>query len=248
MSELLQINPALDRAVLADQFARSGRLQVPDVLTPHSASRLRELLEHGTPWLVSWCAGSSGARYITPEELPKMPRDELEAIERSLGDAGRRKEFAYLYLSYPLDTAFANKWHPGSRHEQLREELRADAFACLLRDITGFSEIVGADGYATHFAPGHFLSCHTDEGAKWRRVVAYVLNVTFTEWSPDYGGYLTFYDTDGDVELALRPKFNTLNVFTVPQLHSVTRVAPFAPLGRTAISGWARESLHPPAK
>jgi Rps23 Pro-64 3,4-dihydroxylase Tpa1-like proline 4-hydroxylase len=78
-------------------------------------------------------------------------------------------------------------------------------------------------------------------------VVAYVLNVTFTDWSPDYGGYLTFYDGSGDVELALRPKFNTLNVFSVPQLHSVTRVAPFAPLGRTAISGWARESLYPPA-
>ena len=111
--------------------------------------------------------------------------------------------------------------------------------------MTGKTEIVGADGYLTHYAPGHFLSLHSDEGSQWRRVVAYVLNLTFTEWQPDFGGYLTFYDDRGDVEAAFKPRFNSLNVFAVPQLHSVTKVAPFAPIGRAAISGWARETRDP---
>jgi SM-20-related protein len=247
MSDLLTINPGLDRPGLAEEFARNGRLQVRDVLTVESANKVKNLLEHDTRWLVSWCAGNSGPRYISPDQLATMSRNDIVAIERTIAEAGERTEFCYLYHSYPLDQAFIEQWHPGSLHEQLRDELRSEPFASLLRDVTGHPEIVGADGYATHFGPGHFLSAHTDEGSRWRRVVAFVLNFTFAGWNPDFGGYLTFYDANGDADLALMPKFNSLNLFDVPQLHSVTRVAPFAPAGRAAISGWARETLYPPS-
>jgi Rps23 Pro-64 3,4-dihydroxylase Tpa1-like proline 4-hydroxylase len=246
MPQLLRVNPDLDRAGLARAFRKTGRIQVPDVLAPESAAALRDILEKRTPWLVTWCAGSGGARYIPPDRLAAMDRKEAESIERAILESGRKGEFCYLYMSYPLDVAFASKWHPGSVQEQVREELRGDEFASLLRDITGKSEIVGADGYLTHFAPGHFLSLHSDEGSKWRRVVAFVLNLTFTEWEPDFGGYLTFYDDEGNVDRAFKPRFNSLNLFTVPQSHSVTRVSSFAPMGRAAISGWARDTLEPP--
>lgn len=245
-SPLLRVNPDLDRAGMAETFAREGRIQVPDVLAPESAAAIREILEKQTPWLVTWCAGSSGARYIPPDQLARLDPKEAESIEQAILESGRKGELCYLYMSYPLDIAFANKWHPGSIQEQLRDELRGDEFASLLRDITGMREIVGADGYLTHYAPGHFLTLHSDEGSKWRRVVAFVLNLTFTEWRPDFGGYLTFYDDEGNVDLAFRPRFNSLNVFSVPRAHSVSRVSSFAPMGRAAISGWARETLEPP--
>lgn len=245
MPDLLEINPDLDRAAFAEKFARIGRVQVSNVLTQKSAMAVRDLLENGTRWPVTWRAGSLGS-YLLPDQLAKMSREELAAIEQAISEAGRRGEFCYLYWSYPLDKAFDEKWNQGSVHEQLRDELRGDAFASLLRDVTGHPEIVGADGYATHYGPRHFLARHDDQGSTWRRVVAFVLNVTFIEWNPDFGGYLTFYDEDGDVECAFRPKFNTLNLFSVPQHHSVTPVAPFAPKGRAAISGWARDTLQPP--
>jgi Rps23 Pro-64 3,4-dihydroxylase Tpa1-like proline 4-hydroxylase len=247
MADLITVNPELDRPALAEEFARSGRVQVPDVLTIGSAMALRHLLEKQTPWLVTWSAGSNGARYIPGDQLARMSPQEKADIESAILAAGRRNEFCYLYLSYPLDTAHANKWQPGSPQEHLRDELRGDAFASLLRDLSGEPGIVGADGYLTHFAPGHFLSLHSDEGSKWPRVVAYVLNLTFEDWQPDYGGYLTFFDDRGDVEAAFMPRFNSLNVFAVPQLHSVSKVAPFAPMGRAAISGWARKTLEPVA-
>lgn len=245
MSDLLEFNAALDRAQFREEFERAGQVQVPDVLTEDSAARVRGVLENETPWLLSWCAGDSGPRYIAPDELARMPRESLLTIERTIAEAGNAGGFCYIYMSYPLDIAFANKWRPGSVHEQIRAELRGESFAGLLRDVTGHSEIAGADGYLTHFAPGQFLSQHSDEGTKWRRVVAYVLNVTFVAWKPDFGGYLTFFDERGDVDSAFMPRYNSLNVFSVPRLHSVTRVAPFAPHGRAGISGWARETLHP---
>lgn len=245
---LLKVNPDVDRARFAKAFATTGRIQVPDVLVPESAAALRDILAKQTPWLTTWCAGSGGANYILPDRLATMDPNEAASIEQAILDSGRKGEFSYLYMSYPLDVAFANKWHPGAIQEQVRDELRGDEFASLLRDITGKSEIVGADGYLTLFAPGHFLSLHSDEGSKWRRVVAFVLNLTFTEWKPDFGGYLTFYDDEGNVEGGFMPRFNSLNVFAVPQAHSVTKVAPFAPMARAAISGWARETLEPPPR
>ena len=38
----------------------------------------------------------------------------------------------------------------------------------------------------------------------------------------------------------MSPGFNTLDVFAVPQLHSVSRVAPEAAYRRYAITGWLR--------
>lgn len=245
MSALIEINPNLDRAALAERFRQAGRVQIADVLTEESAAALRGLLQAQTPWLLTWSAGDDSERNIDAQRLAAMTREESASIERKLIEAVHRGEFCYIYSNYPLDEAYDRGWNPGSPLEQLTEELRSDPFAQLLRDVSGHSEIVGADGYATMYGPGHFLSQHTDEAPLWRRVVAYVLNLTFVDWRPDYGGYLTFYDDNGDVDLAIRPKFNTLNIFSVPQMHGVTRVAPFAPFGRAAISGWARETLTP---
>lgn len=242
---LLEITPSLDRAEFAEVFQRDGRVQIPDILTEESAGALRQVLQQQTPWLLTWCAGAESGRNIDAQRLAAMTREESTAIERKLIEAVHRGEFCYIYSNYPLDEAYEQGWNPGSPHEQLTVELRSEPFAQLLRDISGHPEIVGADGYATMYGPGHFLSRHTDEAADWRRVVAYVLNLTFVSWSPEYGGYLTFYEDNGDVDLAIRPKFNSLNIFSIPRVHGVTRVAPFAPFGRAAISGWARETFKP---
>jgi Rps23 Pro-64 3,4-dihydroxylase Tpa1-like proline 4-hydroxylase len=244
MSNLLEFNPELDREFYAAQFAGSRRVRVDNVLTAESAAALREIVENRTPWQLIWYAG--GEHSVSSDKLSKLTRAEMAEIERAVIAAGRSNEFCYLYLSYPLDVAFVNKWHPGSVQEKLRDELRAEPFAELLRDVTGKSEIVGADGYLTHYAPGHFLSLHPDQGTKWPRIVAYVLNLTLREWQPDYGGYLTFFDEKGDVDGAFKPKFNSLNIFEVPRDHCVTRISSFAPMGRAAISGWARATLYPP--
>jgi Rps23 Pro-64 3,4-dihydroxylase Tpa1-like proline 4-hydroxylase len=59
-------------------------------------------------------------------------------------------------------------------------------------------------------------------------------------WRAEWGGLLMFHERGGDIERALMPRFNVLNVFAVPQLHSVSAVAPFAGNDRLSVTGWLR--------
>ena len=66
---------------------------------------------------------------------------------------------------------------------------------------------------------------------------AYVFNLT-KDWNPNWGGYLNFYDDDGNIEFGLRPSFNVLNMFAVPKQHSVSMLTPFTGAFRYSITGW----------
>ena len=95
------------------------------------------------------------------------------------------------------------------------------------------------DGQATRFLPGHFLTGHDDNDFNLGRVAAYVVGLT-PHWRTEWGGLLQFHAEDGDVERGLAPKFNTMNVFTVPRLHSVSQVTEFAGAPRLSVTGWLR--------
>ena len=54
------------------------------------------------------------------------------------------------------------------------------------------------------------------------------------------GGLLLFYDSRGNVVRGYTPGFNMLNIFKVPQPHSVSWVTPLAANPRYAVTGWLR--------
>jgi SM-20-related protein len=239
MSDLVRLNPHLDVPAIADEFARTGRIQVRNVLTAASAGRLRDLLARETPWGLAWQAGATApAELIRAERLAQMAADECAAL---VAQAGANPDYGFAYHSYPLVTAYLEKWRPGSPHEQLLEELNGPDMIKFMRAVTGIAEIVKMDGQATLYAPGHFLRPHNDEERQRGRRVAYVLNMTAGEWRPDWGGYLNFFDADWDIEQAFRPRFNCLNLFRVPQWHDVGEVSAAAPIARFAVTGWARD-------
>jgi Rps23 Pro-64 3,4-dihydroxylase Tpa1-like proline 4-hydroxylase len=239
MPDMLQLNPNLDRAALAAAFAKSGKLQIPDVLTVESASALRALLANRTPWCLAWQAGAEQPTQVVPDsKLRTLKPDELEAITaRAFADP----EYGFAYRSYPLVTAYLERWNPGSPQERLLEELNSPPMLEFMRAVTGMPQIAKLDGQATLYAPGDFLRPHTDAESQRGRLIAYVLNLTVGEWRPEWGGALTFLDGDGRAGEALLPRFNSLSLFRVPQWHEVSRVAPTAPIGRYAVTGWARD-------
>lgn len=236
---LIELNPDLDRVALRDEFAAAGRLQIRDVLTAKSASGILSVLANETPWGLAWQAGSDGPHLLRNEAVRKLDPAERQEIATKLA-AVPASSYAFLYHSYPLVTSYLEKWNPGSVHDRLLEELNSEPFLSLLKDVTGMDDIVKADGQATLYAKGNFLWPHTDEESKRGRRVAYVLNLTAQEWQPQWGGYLNFFNEDRDIELAIRPRFNTLNLLAVPQWHSVSEVTATAPVGRYAITGWGR--------
>ena len=240
---LFELNPALDRGALAKRFAADRRLQIENVLTDETARELRTICEKHTEWGMALQAGANGEpRNFRPSEL-RDPAVQKQALE--LGQATDRaaagRDYAYRSLRYSLVEGLQQGWNPGGPHEVLLEHLNASPFLDLMREVTGIGELAKADGHASCFAAQHFLGIHTDSHVAEGWQVAYVLNLTIDDWYPDWGGYLVFYDDDGNVETGFMPRFNTLNLFKVPQKHAVTYVPPFAPKGRYAISGWLRD-------
>jgi SM-20-related protein len=238
---LFEVNPGLDRRALAKRFARERRIQIRDVLTDRTAREIHSILSRHTPWGVSWQAASDGPHHMRREVVARQTPPQVAAVGAKLKSAMQQGEYAFLYSAYPLVDGYKEQWDPGGPHDLLLEHINDQPFMDLVRDVTGIPELVKADAQATLYGPGHFLTQHNDShmAEGWR--IAYVLNFTLEPWRPDWGGYLLFYDDEGDVIAGYRPRFNALNLFAVPQLHAVTYVPPFAPPGRYALTGWFRD-------
>lgn len=238
---LFEVNPNLDRASLRRRFVAEHRLQIRNVLTPETARIIHAILSQQTPWGLAWRAGEDGPHGLRREQLSKLSPAETQLIGSKVTAAMRGDGYAFLYAQYRLLEAYIEKWTEGSPHDLLLEHINDQPFLDLVREVTGIPELMKADAQATLYGPNHFLALHDDSHVAegWR--VAYVMNFCPADWRPDWGGYLMFYDEDGDVIAGFKPRFNALNIFRVPQKHNVSYVPPFAPVSRFAITGWFRD-------
>ncbi|MHA7819236.1 MAG: 2OG-Fe(II) oxygenase [Erythrobacter sp.] len=241
MKKLFEINPALDRAALAERFAATGRVQIRDVLTPETAREVLTVLAKATEWGMATGAGDANRQSFRAEEM-RSPQGQQRINEAAMAaqQNSARGEYGFRFAHYPILTAVQEGWDPGGAHEVLLEHINAPDFIQLARDATGIEGLIKADGQATLFAPNHYLGRHIDSHVAEGWEVAYVLNFAPPDWHPDWGGYLMFLDEEGDVIEGFRPRFNALNLFKVPQSHLVSYVPPFAPMGRIAVTGWLR--------
>jgi hypothetical protein len=239
---LFEINPKLDRQALARQFRTARRIQIRDVLTERTARTIHLILSQQTPWGLAWQAGGEGPHNLPREKVAALPAAEKAAVGAKLHRAMAERDYAFIYGQYPMLYAYLNKWMEGSPHDLLVEHINDQPFMNLVRAVTGLPDLTKADATATLFGPNQFLATHDDshKAEGWR--VAYVLSLCPVDWRPEWGGYLLFYDEAGDVVAGYRPRFNALNLFEVPQKHSVSYVPPFAPVARFAITGWFRNS------
>jgi Rps23 Pro-64 3,4-dihydroxylase Tpa1-like proline 4-hydroxylase len=238
---LFEINPALDRAAAAAAFARDGRVQIRDFLTDPAARTIHRVLSRETPWGLAWRAGEDGPNSLRRRQLAAAPPAQMQAMSARIAAAARGRDYAFVYAQYPMLTAVQEQWREHDALDFLMEHINAEPMMRLVRDVAAIPSLIKADAQATLYAPNHFLAVHDDSDVAEGRQVAYVMNFCAEDWRPDWGGYLMFYDEDGDAVAGFRPRFNALNMFRVPQKHNVTYVPPFAPAGRFAITGWFRD-------
>ena len=238
---LFEINPALDRPALAADFAATGRVQIRGLLTQPAAQTIHRVLSRETPWGLAWQAGSDGPNSLRRQQLARASQQDMAAISAKVGSAMRGRDYAFAYGQYPILTAYQERWREHPALDLLMEHINAEPMMDLVRDVTGIPELVKADAQATLYGPNQFLALHDDSHVAEGWQVAYVMNFCAEDWRPEWGGYLMFYDEEGDVVAGFRPRFNALNMFRVPQKHNVSYVPPFAPAARFAITGWFRD-------
>ena len=231
----LAVNPDLDWAALATEYAARGRVRIDNFLTEAAAAALASHLRERDDWLL---VVNSGDKLF---ELSRAARAEM-AAERTaaLAAAVRRQaqhgfQFHYEAIRVP-DEASARAAAP-SLLNAFAALLSPPPVVARLRQVTGAADIAFADAQATAYAPGDFLTAHDDNVAGKARRAAYVLGLT-PGWRTDWGGLLLFHRDS----TAWVPRFNTLNLFGVPQPHSVSQVASFAGNRRYAVTGWLRAS------
>jgi len=233
------LNPSLDVAALAERYRKKQRLQILDVLEPALAERIHLCLTRETPWGVVY---NEGTRNVTVEADELRTMAPQERGRRAMVATHRAREgFQFLYHAYLMLANYKAGKNKDLFLTSVFEALNSEPMLDFVRQVTGISTVVKCDAQATLYAPGHFLTRHNDDAdASMHRRVAYVLGFT-KSWHPDWGGLLQFYDDDDNVTDVFMPRFNSLSLFTVPQFHAVTYVAPYAPMGRLAITGWFQD-------
>jgi Rps23 Pro-64 3,4-dihydroxylase Tpa1-like proline 4-hydroxylase len=233
------LNPQLDPDRIAAEYRVHRRLQIQDILEARTAEAVSRALRTQTPWSLVFNRGAQTIQH-TQDELAKLGGARVnEIVQEALKSAGHG--FQFLYYAYPIVEAILANRNPGHPLHDVLETMNSPEVLAFMRKVTGIDTLAKADGQATLYRQGSFLTFHNDRDDVKKRRVAYVLGFT-RNWRPDWGGLLEFYDERGDVMAGLLPRFNSLSIFTVPADHAVTYVAPYATEGRYSITGWFRDA------
>src|SRR5260370_42256003 len=114
----LGLNPRLDRAGLGEEFARSGRIHIPGVLTEPCAVRLYRALQQETPWTLTL---NKGADFLDIEKASPEERGRLAvaAFERA------HTAFQYFFDNHRLSRDGEPYPHPNHYLGQLVALLNA---------------------------------------------------------------------------------------------------------------------------
>lgn len=229
------ISDGHDLASLHQQYEASGRIQVTEFFDSATARFLDSEIQAQREWYLAYTDGGNAVessfdeiQRLSPERRQKF----MESISQRAGT-----QFQYCFLQYYLSEAVGRGDNPGHPLHAVHDFVNSEAFLGLMRTLTGEPAIRSADVLLSRYGPGHFLTEHDDTHHDRDRVAAYVISLT-EGWNRNWGGHLAFFDQAGNIEQAMLPAFNTLNVFKVPQSHAVQYVTPFARGVRTSLTGW----------
>lgn len=216
-------------------FRKFTRLHIPGMLNQAGATRLYEHLARELEWSLA-VLGDNGAFEVPPDKRREAPQRDRESAAYAYARAKKGFQFIYEYRNTANNTD--ERARDPSLLARFADFLNSPEVIGFMRRLTGFEDIAYANAMATRYQPGHFLTAHDDQTDHSRnRRVAFVYNLT-PRWEPDWGGLLQFIDSDGHISEAYTPRFNAFNLFKVPQMHSVSFVAPYARAARYSITGW----------
>lgn len=235
----IELDARLDGRALALQFASGSRIHIPDLLEREGAERLFRHLREREDWRLVFNQGE------TLFELDRSAQAALTDEQRGQLDVPThqraRSHFQFRYETIRVPDIEAERAASGSLLADFARFMSSPEMLGFLSTVTAIKGIEFADAQGTAYGPGHFLTVHDNDVAGKNRLAAYVFNLT-PEWRVDWGGLLMFHGAHGHVEQAFTSRLNALNIFKVPQPHSVSYVAPYVPYRLYAITGWLRSA------
>jgi Rps23 Pro-64 3,4-dihydroxylase Tpa1-like proline 4-hydroxylase len=232
-----RINRALDVAALARTYQDEGRVRVENLLE-EGPLELLDYFQNSRDW-IHVINTENGVLELDGDDKAAMTAEEWSAMEEQAHERARHG-FQYRYEALRVP----EQHELGEQRDLVAEFARlmgSTAMVDLLRGITGTSGLAFTDGQATAYGHGDFLTGHDDDVAGKGRIAAYVYGLT-PGWRIEWGGLLLFHSDRERRATALAPRFNTLDLFSVPQQHSVSLVTPAAAHRRFAVTGWLRAS------
>jgi SM-20-related protein len=231
----MDLNPELDLADLQTRFGRDGRVLISNILRVDSALALNAYLSREQGWGLSMSANPLGRRFLDADGLQALGPSERDSIIDVAYSTGSETG-SHLYETFSLANYKECLTPAGRYFADFLTFMNSDAFLALARTITSRDSITAETVVACRYQPGHFYSRHTDAVGGDGHVYSFVLNLNL-RWDIQWGGLLQFTDDRGQVLQAFVPRFNSLSLFNAALPHSVSLVAPFAPLPRYSIAG-----------
>ena len=227
------ISNELDITPYSARLQQRGRVQIHDFLQASAADRLRQCLEHETPWEI---AQRADLLVVEPAREPGEDGDLLAcAYERA------RTGYEFMFDRYRIVDAVREGADPGMLLHVVLDFLNSPPFIEFARELTNEPRIRMVSAIAARYRAGQFLNAHNDSARDEDREFAYVINLS-RDWKPDWGGLLQFLDSERQVGETFTPYWNSLSLFRVPQMHQVSMVSPWANDDRYSITGWFRRN------
>ncbi|TPG40540.1 proline hydroxylase [Sphingomonas koreensis] len=233
----LDVSGRDDLTSLAARFAETGRVQIPEFLPEILARSLKAELNARTDW-TKLVSGSERTFEISCPQYERLASDTMKSLDQALF-AEAERGFRYRYDVIRISDAGPGQPASSPFLSAFADFISSEGTMANLSALTGGPTATFADAQATRYRAGDFLTRHDDLKPCDNRVFAYVLNLV-ENWVAEWGGLLHFINYAGDVTETFRPTFNALTLFSVPQSHSVSFVAPYAGAERISITGWFR--------
>ena len=227
----IKINKIANITELKNEFSENGIVRVFNFLEQQSLDTLKVSIETKINFDNAFYLNGQNQEVSDADirALPATTQKQLYQDIHRLAASGA----GFLYGRHKIEQGSI---------EQLSDflaQLNSESTLKIIKEITSITDLTHADGQATRYRRGDFLTRHIDNIPGETRRIAYVLG--FTEgWHPDWGGLLQFFEKDGTPTRSWSPAFNSLTLFNVDKVHSVTSVAQFAAKNRYSVTGWFR--------
>lgn len=228
------LNPKLNANLLHTEFAYKNRILIKNALNEDIADNVLRSLDSDIPWQTAYMERGTPCVFSKAQRAG-MTDQQWQAIQSKITALGAQG-FQFCYGHYSVSDRNTEACPPNAYINTFKDFLESNQFFDFAKTVTGIHDVRKIEILGARYTSGDFLMMH-DDTQKTERRIAFVFNLS-KDWRADWGGLTHFLERDGSVSDTYVPTFNSLVFFSVPVLHLVSYVMPFAPRPRYSITGW----------